>query len=73
LDPANMSTTLPHRCPFCESHDVREIGRPDADLSGYRCRECTQVFYLSAATTTPAAKAPAKRAARGTAKRKPRR
>jgi len=41
-----MSTSFPQRCPFCDSFDLRHMAMSDLDLTCFRCRECSRLFYV---------------------------
>ena len=52
-----MGTSLPRRCPFCESNDVREVRMSGEELTGFRCRDCDQMFFVGAVRLVKAPRA----------------
>jgi transposase-like protein len=39
-------------CPHCRSHDVRALNAAVTGVSGFRCHDCTKVFYVAVTAVT---------------------
>jgi transposase-like protein len=37
-------------CPHCQSHDVRRLNAAVTGVSGFRCHECAEIFYVASST-----------------------
>jgi len=35
-------------CPYCRSYDTRPLNPEAAGILGYRCHDCSKVFYIAA-------------------------
>lgn len=36
-------------CPYCGSHDIRELSAAVSGVSGFRCQACAKIFYVASA------------------------